>query len=125
MTHRLAFIIFSVFLLHCGQSQAQYVILEEDEQEVSNQAEPQATEKDPSAISPQTTDTEVSTTSDAPKQTSSEEGDTENTTDKQSNQDSSATEEDKPLYAEGTPVRKTIAQRRAERRIAKKSRVFR
>ena len=39
--------------------------------------------------------------------------------------EAAAAEEFKPLYNEGTQVRKTIAQKRAERRAAKEGRVFR
>jgi hypothetical protein len=174
MIRSFTFILFSAFLLHCGQSRAQYVVLEEEEQKALAKARAQAIEEakaarpydgyvEPTtqrqvysedynpeqhsqewaeqeqllaeerarleaeaaaqaeaeaALTEEATNTEASATDDSREQTAEENNAEED-------QEISSENSIKPLYDEGTPVRKTIAQRRAERRAAKKDRVFR
>ena len=77
------------------------------------------------ALTEEATNTEASAAGDSQEQTAEENSAEDTDGNAEEDQENSSENSIKPLYDEGTPVRKTIAQRRAERRAAKKDRVFR
>ena len=82
-------------------------------------------EAEAAALTEEATNTEASAAGDSQEQTAEENSAEDTDGNAEEDQENSSENSIKPLYDEGTPVRKTIAQRRAERRAAKKDRVFR